>query len=70
MKKEQVKNSFEVDGVEVFDTGDELVFLSKNAKGEEIEHHLAKKDPFPVKDKPSGMSLKDALKKAIAESKQ
>ncbi len=69
MRKEQIKNSFEVDGVEVFDTGAELVFLSKNQKGEEIEHHLAKIDPFPVKDKPS-VSLQDALKKAIAESKQ
>jgi len=69
MRKEQVKNSFEVDGVEVFDTGDELVFFSKNQKGEEIEHHLAKRDPFPVKDKPS-IPLRQALEKAIAESKQ
>lgn len=69
MRQEQIKNSFYVNGVEVFDTGDEFVFFSKNEKGEEIEHHLAKKDPFPVKDKQT-IPLKRALEKAIDEAKK
>ena len=68
MREEYIKNSFEVDGVEVFDTGDEFVFFSKNEKGEKIENHLAKKDPFPLKDK-QPISLKIALQQAIEESK-
>lgn len=48
MRKEWIKNSFWVEGTEMFDMGDEFVFFSKNNKGEDVEHHVAKKIPFPT----------------------
>ena len=48
MREEYVKHSSEVDGVEVFDLGDEYVFSLKNKKGEDVEYHLGK--PFKNED--------------------
>lgn len=42
MREEYVKNSFHMDGVEVFHLGDEYVFSLENKNGEKIEYHLTK----------------------------
>jgi len=42
MREEYVKNSKEVEGVEVFNLGDECVFTLEDKKGKKIEYHLTK----------------------------
>ena len=42
MREEYVKDSKTVDGVEVFNLGDEYVFKLEDKNGKEIEYHLTK----------------------------
>ena len=65
MREEYIKDSFQVDGVKVIDLGVEYVFKAKNENGEEIEHHLSKKEKFPIDDKGAWVDLAEALRACV-----
>ena len=50
MREEYEKNSGEVDGVKVFNLGDEYVFTLENKKGKKIEYHLTKPHMSELKE--------------------
>lgn len=68
MREEYVKNHFKIGETTVYESPDEFIFSAKNEKGEDIEHHIAKIDPFVMKidNEKKEYFLKDVLDASVA----